>query len=260
MIPSFDSIVQSSYAYNKAEYDAHASKWKTLQSLYENNYLNGRTGTQGIPKIIHQIWLGSNVPEKYQVFLDSWKKFHPDWTYNLWTDRDMISGKYFLMSDKEVALFDSIQNMGQKSDFLRYHLLNRFGGLYIDTDFECLKPFDMLDGIDFYTGIGYPAVPELYIGLIACTPAHPIIKHVVNSMTEIRQGGWRNIFETTGSYFFTRCFFDKVNESTDGVVAMPTDYFYPWGNNLMSDPNPEKYIKEWSYAIHHWAVSWSKKQ
>ena len=34
-----------------------------------------------IPKIIHQIWLGSPVPEYLKTLMESWKALHPDWQY-----------------------------------------------------------------------------------------------------------------------------------------------------------------------------------
>ena len=57
-------------------------------------------------------------------------------------------------------IYDSITNLGQKSDYLRYHILNQFGGIYVDTDFECLKSFDSLSYVDFLVGVGYRAAVQ----------------------------------------------------------------------------------------------------
>ena len=44
-----------------------------------------------IPKIIHQIWLGPN--KRPDIWMNSWKinyiKKHPDWTYKLWTEKEI---------------------------------------------------------------------------------------------------------------------------------------------------------------------------
>ena len=37
------------------------------------------------------------------------------------------------------AAFDSAESFAMKSDILRYELLLRYGGLYCDLDFECLR-------------------------------------------------------------------------------------------------------------------------
>ena len=146
--------------------------------------------------------------------------------------------------------------MGQKSDFLRYHILKQYGGLYVDTDFQCLKSFDTLLYADFLIGIAYPSKPEFYIGLIGCIPEHPIISRAVSDMDKIRSVGWQAVFKTTGNYFFTSVFFKVVGKYMKGVVPLPPQYFYPWPNKQRHRKNAKAYIKDYSYAIHYWEVSW----
>ena len=73
-----------------------------------------------IPKIIHQIWLGSSLPEKYKRFQQSWKKYHPDWTYILWSEKEI---EEFGLKNKKI--YDKTKNLGQKSDIARYEILYR---------------------------------------------------------------------------------------------------------------------------------------
>jgi mannosyltransferase OCH1-like enzyme len=234
-------------------------RWKLLNKLFENNWNNiTKNRIYGrIPKRIHQIWLGSELPEEYRGWTESWKKFNPDYEYKLWTDVDVDS-----LNLPNRKAYDSIDNNGPKSDILRYHILNNFGGIYIDTDFECLKSFDEFSYLRFYTSVGYPSAIELYPGLIACIPHHPIIEKVTQeidkvSKKDIATGG---ILGTTSSYFFTNVFFNVVKEYQKGLVAFPPDYFYPYPNNFKGfrQEDGKTYIKECSYAIHYWAQSWNK--
>ena len=248
---TYDTMIRKSYSYNQERQD-NSPAWKVIRSLYEKNYVSSNEVIQKVPKKIHQIWLGSTFPDIYKKWANSWKKFNPDWEYKLWTDADVndvtIPNRY---------VFNRITNQGQKSDYLRYHILNQFGGLYIDTDFECLKSFDDLLYLDFFTGVGYPDDVEVYIGLIGSVPHHPIIEHVVKSMTETKyDGDWKKMFNTTGTYFFTRKFLEVVKEDTKGVVAFPMDFFYPYPNNTKRIGDPYSWVKLCSYAIHHWSVSW----
>lgn len=247
----FDTIVKNSYDYKNNFIDP---KWRLLRELYIKNYLNASDKHDRMPKKIHQIWLGGEMPKEYKVFCDSWKKFNPQWEYKLWTDKDLND-----VIIPRRNLFNSITHLGQKSDFLRYHILNQFGGLYVDTDFECLKSFDSLRYAEFLTGVGYPSSVELYIGLIGCVPQNPILNNVISSMDRIESDKWRSVFETTGTYFFTRKFFEIVKEYTPNIVVLPTDYFYPLPNNRRG-ANKKEFIKEWSYAVHHWEMSWRKKK
>ncbi len=49
-------------------------------------------------------------------------------------------------------------------------MLNRFGGLYVDVDMECLRPHDALhatsSGCSFYAGFSHTGTVELNNGVI----------------------------------------------------------------------------------------------
>src|SRR5438876_9483420 len=64
-----------------------------FKDLYNKYALNAyKIGPElKIPKIIHQIWLGSPVPSVYEPFMKSWQEKHPDWEYRLWTDENVHS-------------------------------------------------------------------------------------------------------------------------------------------------------------------------
>lgn len=252
---SYDDMICKSYAYSKEEQDS-SSDWKTMRELYQNNYIQYTDTLVKIPKIIHQVWLGSPFPEKYWKYTESWKKFHPDWKYKLWTDLD---AKRIHITRRDI--FDNASNNGMRSDILRYEILRQYGGLYVDTDFECLKSFDDLMYLDFFASIGYDTKLQLYIGLIASIPDHPIISECANSLNYSYNGcKGSKIMEATGANHFTRCFLEKEKESKN-VVAFPMDFFYPFPNNLREE-NVDVYsfITPCSYAIHHWAVSWLIKK
>lgn len=44
-----------------------------------------------IPMIMHFIWLGSEIPRKYSVFIDKWKLMHPEWEVHIWDDEGEFS-------------------------------------------------------------------------------------------------------------------------------------------------------------------------
>jgi mannosyltransferase OCH1-like enzyme len=238
-------------------------RWQLLAELYDKNYqpsitsnLDDYTYTHKIPKRIHQIWLGSEFPEGYKEWADSWKQLNPDYEYRLWTDADVDELKL-----PNLKAYKTITNPGPRSDILRYHILNKYGGIYIDTDFECLKSFDDLSYLEFYTSVGYPSSIEVYPGLMACTPGHPIIKKLVSEIDKVNRQTIVNkgILNTTSSYLFTRIFFEMVKEYQKGIVAFPPDYFYPYPNNFKGfrEINGRSFIKDCSYAIHYWEQSWN---
>jgi inositol phosphorylceramide mannosyltransferase catalytic subunit len=217
-----------------------------------------------IPHIIHQIWLGSAFPEKYKEFQQSWKTNHPDWQYILWTEKEIEN---FGLINKEK--FDLAQNFGAKSDIARYEILYRIGGLYIDTDFECLKPFDYLcDRLSFFAGCISDDKFEMANGLLASCPGHPVLKHCIEKLKQsdvIGNDTWK-IMENTGPYFFTRCFLEALQNNLQECVVFPLSYFFPVPATVRSEEltpaNISKFKARWvkdeSYAIHWWECSWMR--
>ncbi len=218
-----------------------------------------------IPKIIHQIWLGSPLPKKYYRWQKSWQKNHPDWEYKLWNEKDI---EEFGLINKH--WYDQTPNYAQKADIARYEILYRIGGLYVDTDFECIGPFDVFHfTCDFYAGImqchrGF----ELCNALIGSVPGHPILKACIETMNinkKHKQDSPRvNITYTTGPWHLTACFIQEAFNNGGRSVAFPVGYFYPWPwythKGGHHDENPRKKVLEWkraeTFAIHHWENSW----
>lgn len=234
--------------------------WQHIVSLYEKIKTNRFNCYEivRIPKIIHQIWLGSPLPATYQAFIKTWQHNHPTWEYKLWTDADIGA-----LGLENKAMYDATTNYGEKSDIARYEILYRFGGLYVDIDFECLKPFDILHlCFDFYVGLTYAKKANILIGLIGSVPEHPILKECITTMRRDKNAKdtFDQILKRTGPAFFTDCFMKKAYTYDGPVIALPSTYFYPWPWQYRDEKNSEK-IRAWiqpeSFAIHHWHVSWN---
>ena len=67
-------------------------KWLLLSELYSDwikTKKNSNKNNQNIPKLIHHIWLGSEIPKKYLDFINGWKNKHPGWKFFLWDDEKL---------------------------------------------------------------------------------------------------------------------------------------------------------------------------
>jgi len=253
--------VDFDHAMALTEYSAIAARSKDLyaflKNLYnENSFLKVQVQDKlKIPKIIHQVWLGSPLPEEYKAFVQSWKDNHPDWEYILWTDEKV---KEFPLINQHY--YDEATNYGEKSDILKWELIYRIGGVYIDTDFECIKPLDVLHyTYDFYVGI-QPLdtnIVQLGAALFAAHAGHPILKHCVETIKDDRDK--KQIVLKTGPLHFTKSLFLVAGRSNNIDVALPADYFYPCSYEQRG-MEPEAWLKPTSFAVHHWAGSWLKPQ
>ena len=250
---SFDQQIRNSDCFDETLY-LKDPRWKQLENLYYSNYINNTNTTPLIPKIIHHIWLGGELPIKFRKYVMSWKEFNPTWEHLFWDDKNT---KNLILINQ--TKFNQTKNLGQKSDILRWELLYKYGGIYVDTDFECLKPFDNLMTLKFFTGIAYPSDITMYIGLNASVPGHPIMKSCIYDMGQLDWRDANKVMTTTGNYHFCNCFLKTIEKETDGIVAFPMDFFYPFPNTnrttILGDER-KRFIKDKSYAIHHWGVSW----
>jgi mannosyltransferase OCH1-like enzyme len=238
-----------------------------FNKIYEKNILNLNNlsnTTYLIPKKIHQVWIGpSPLPEKFKWMMKTWQEKHPDWEYKLWTNEDLES---FNLENKVV--YDQFTNWGAKSDIFKYEIVYRHGGVYIDIDFECIKPLDTFNkSYNFYSSFIFGS-EEIGAALIAAIPGHPILKQIINKIKDINNitSDFTEILKTTGPIFFTRNIFEYLanNINDDKIMIFPSIYFYPfpatsrykfWAEQI----NREQilsYVKPETYGIHYWATSW----
>lgn len=141
---------------------------RTLNSTYQG---------RNIPKIAHFIWLGpKSLPKYADNCMRSFAAQHPDWQCRLWRDSDVAT----LIDFQNLDYFQHhLFNFGLKSDLLRYEILRRYGGVYIDLDYEFVRSLDnLLDRCDFFCGLSNTAACEVNNGIIGCTPGHSWVEEV----------------------------------------------------------------------------------
>ena len=232
-----------------------------FRSLYDrNNYLHVKIKEQErIPKIIHQIWIGDGVPQELRAFQESWKRIHPDWEYHLWTQEDIPK---LNLQNKE--LIDQSTNPGEISDMMRLEIIYKFGGVYIDMDFECLQSLDPLHYVyDFYIGIQPldSGIVQLGAGIFGSVAGHPMLKACIDGIAgNFKKIELKNsICAKTGPIHMTKIFIAHAGKCGLIDIALPAHYFYPLGPTKIEIKKKE-WITRGSFGIHHWAKTWNKPQ
>jgi hypothetical protein len=157
-----------------------------LKEIYEkNNPKILKKNRNVIPKIIHQIWLGPRpISKEYQANSQKWQELHPGWSYKIWREDD-INKWNFPSKD----LFYKASSYQEKSDILRYEILKKYGGLYVDMDYRPIKSFDEVH--QKYTF--YASIEPVHSEKVDVTIANSILASVPNnkifdiSLKQIRQ-------------------------------------------------------------------------
>ena len=248
------------YNYETIETDPFLHKVKTVYEKYTITDVEYRD-TPRIPKIIHQIWLGSALPDKYKAWQATWFVHHSDWQYILWTQKEIDE-----LGLKNRAQFDAALTYGEKSDIARYEILYKFGGVYADADFECMQPMDVFHHCcDFYAGLeGTTAV--IGNSIIGSAPGHPILRRCIDTLHGAVKGeeGWQYVVDRTGPGHVTTCVKAEImgdDQPKSRIVIFPACYFFPW-YPIRPEPRPIegviKSLRPETFALHLWESSWVK--
>ncbi len=91
-----------------------------------------------IPKKIHYCWFGGNpLPKSARKCIASWRKYFPDYEVIEWNEDNYDVNKIPYTAQAYAA-----KKYAFVSDYARFDIIYREGGIYFDTDVEVLCPFD----------------------------------------------------------------------------------------------------------------------
>ncbi|MBE5808165.1 MAG: glycosyl transferase [Clostridiales bacterium] len=127
-----------------------------------------------IPKVIHYCWFGGNPKnELIEMCIASWKEFCPDYEVIEWNESNYdVNAHPFMKKAYEAKRWAFV------SDYARIDILDRYGGIYLDTDVELLKSLDPLLEDDLYAG--FESVDYVSFGQgVGSVAGHPVLKEIL---------------------------------------------------------------------------------
>jgi len=188
-----------------------------------------------IPKILHQVWLGPNtIPREFLDWRGGWRSLHPDWTYMLHTNEDVPQHlKHYI---------ESCKHFSSKSNIMRLYVVNKYGGVYCDTDFEWNKNIECFLNNNFIAAKQQSSVYcNAFFGSVANSP---ILNWQLDLLDKyyIRSPPW-------GPELLTLA----IEKFKNDITVIPSKYVYPYLWNIPFTPAsnfPDAYL------VHHWRKSW----
>ena len=229
-----------------------------------------------IPRIIHQIYEDpAGPPELLSSLAETWKGCHPEWEYRFWNKQMMYDFLDTVCPDFKPIYYSYPFNV-QRWDAIRYLILYHIGGLYVDFDYECLEPLDvLLNGQSCCMGME-PTINSishfkpLIIGnaLMASVPKHPYMAAIIEDMktnfsNDYRKGDSIQIMESTGPFMVTRVYeqFKRKKEitllSADLVTPLSLKEVWMLRTSHTTVELEEKVEK--AFAIHYFFGSWTEQ-
>lgn len=208
-----------------------------------------------IPHVIHYCWFGGNpLPDDAKKYIESWKKFCPDYEIKEWNETNFDVNCCSYVKDAYRA-----GKWAFVSDYARFSILYQYGGVYLDTDVEMIKSIDDIVANGAFMGI--EAGPEV----------------LVNSGLGMGAESHNDIFKTILDCYNTQSFYledGSINKTT--VVTRVSEILYKRGYTAsgklekVSDITiyPEDFFCPLNYfdgkmsittntrTIHHYSESW----
>lgn len=208
-----------------------------------------------IPKIIHYCWFGNKkIPLKFKNYIKTWKKYCPDYEIKIWTENN-----YNINSNVFVSEAHKKQKWAFVTDYARVDIIDKYGGIYLDTDVELIKSIDPL--LNYKGFAGFECSNHINFGLIfGAEPNNPIIKEIKDFYQDLNftEDTLKN---QTGPIIQTDILIkhglknDYTEQEIEGFHIFPTEYFCPMNYSQIFDN-----LTENTYSIHHFAATWLNKK
>lgn len=206
-----------------------------------------------INKTIHYCWFGKNKKSTLaKKCINSWKKHCPSFNIIEWNEENFNID----LAPLYVRQAYEAKKWAFVSDYVRLWALINYGGVYMDTDVEVIKPIDCFLKYEAFSG--FESNEYCPTGILGCCKENKLFKEFLSEYEDIefyKGDGEPNL--TTNVERITKKLknygFIGNNEFQiiDGFAIFPKEYFCP------KTPNEEKYeITNNTYTIHHFAGSW----
>lgn len=210
-----------------------------------------------IPKVIHYCWFGKNPKPKMALkCIDSWKKYCPGYEIVEWNEDnfDVNSNLYCRQA------YES-KKWAFATDYARLEIIYNYGGIYLDTDVELIKPLDELLDCDCFIGRQQGFQVNTGAGFGACK-GHPLVKIMLDDYADIsflKENGEMDLYtcpHRNSQWLFENGLRadDSYQEICDARIY-PIEYFSPkdaWTRIVTKTDN--------TFSIHHCGASWSEAE
>lgn len=207
-----------------------------------------------LPKVIHYCWFGGKpLPKPAVRCIRSWEKYLPEYEIIEWNEKN-----FDVNSVPYVAEAYRCGKYAFVSDYVRFWVLYKYGGLYFDVDVEMIAKIDDIIGRGNFMGYehGMSIAPGLGLGL---EPGMPFVRQLLDEYE-------RNHFLVDGRMMMSRTVVNVVTELLmpkgvrsvdDGIDRIGDIYiYYPEYFSPLDHRSDVLMITENTRSIHHYDASW----
>ena len=200
-----------------------------------------------IPKIIHYIWFGPKpFPKIVNQCIESWHKHLPDYEFKLWNEDsfDIQNSCKFVREAYKAKKYAFV------SDYVRIWALEKYGGIYLDTDIEILKSFSSKI-LNNEIVLGTDDGGYLTALMMSC-PHHTFFQEVLGMYKEM--DFHMEVNNTHLQKLLLKYGYEIKNKHQilrNNIIVFPDDFFH-----VRSLTSGKLNITGNSYAIHWHTITW----
>lgn len=184
-----------------------------------------------INKVIHYCWFGrGEKPKKALECIESWRKYCPEYKIIEWNEDNFdINSNLYVKQAYEAKKYAFV------TDYVRLYVMYNYGGIYMDTDVEVIRPLDDFLYNEAFSGFELPScVPT---GIMASVKEFELFKEFLNYYKNKCFIDENKKFDMTTNVSIITNILEKYGLKKDGTYQVikgfalyPQDFFCPLDN------------------------------
>ena len=222
-----------------------------------------------LPKTFHYIWLGNKpMHPLMDQWRTKWANLHPLWEIKIWRGGSPSLPIPRLTCNNEILesrfpdYLKLCPTFAKKSDVWRYDLLERLGGIYLDTDFEPIKNIEpIVEDKEAFAGQCITKYDwsetnptgklktETGCSIIGASAHHPWVRELFDNVRKQ---------DPTAQLSLAFPYITEITARHPEIHLFAPDVFYPirWDECEPQTHHKPKPLTEETYAVHRWSSQW----
>lgn len=209
--------------------------------------------------LIHRIWLGGEMPERYVEYGRLWQTLNPDFVLHDWTEEEIMDREWVnsavlqdMYSNSLKPGADMIAYYTHVADVVDYELCWLYGGWYFNTDLKPLKSLATLNQSMHVPAFANEDDVHAVNMAMYSPPNHVLFQKIIENLSR-RYFGMPGAFmnATTG----VQLIMQTLAEYDGDVTRYHRDVFNPihWSEfDYGQVPDIEREYPEATVAVHEW--------
>lgn len=179
-----------------------------------------------IPRVFHQYWAGRDMPGVYADYAATWTDLNPGWRLRQWTADDLPVMRTRWMYDTAGRYAAPAHLDAYRANLVRFEALEQYGGIWVDSDMECLRPIETLIENDA-AFIGRDTPTQVQTAIIGAVAHHPFIAALLEGMAALAPYPNRKLSSVMVANRTLYAKGDPTRTPRFNVTVYSSDIFYP---------------------------------